>query len=184
VQLRVYLLEVVRSEKDESPDHAGLVGAASELPAKLRDLRRRGMLTTARRINLAAADGHTALATLGENRAFTTGAAVTGGGFSQRSISYRDLGTTVQATPLVGPDGVVSLRLQVTDSRPAAGLPAPAGDGGPSAAEFTNLRVESSLRVRAGEVALVHETTTQTVTGQAESIILVTATVEDATPKK
>jgi hypothetical protein len=188
VHIRVYLVSVTgKPGQEKTIDPGSLRGSAVELPARLREWQRGGTLVGVRRIDLATTDGEQAMAATGAMKPYVTGSARTASGLVQRSTTFRDIGTKVQATPALGPDGLVSLRLQVTDEQPLAGTtgPASAGDNRDAttpAAEFTNLHVTAALRVPPGQVALVHASLTDTKAGQAQTVILASVTVEEGPP--
>jgi hypothetical protein len=103
-----------------------------------------------------------------------------GGGMTTRSIAYRNVGTSVRVRPEVGPDGQVTLDLQVEDS----GMRSPgrgADDNG--AAEFTAFSLETRVKVRPGQMVMAQGMKTESKAGQAQTIVLVTASTDEAKPK-
>jgi hypothetical protein len=97
-----------------------------------------------------------------------------GGGTTTRSISYRNVGTSVQVKPEVDIDGHVTLELHLEDSgMRAAGSDDRGEDQGSagSAAEFTLFNLDSHLKVRSGQVVLAESTKA----GQTRVIVLVSA---------
>jgi hypothetical protein len=111
-----------------------------------------------------------------------------GGGIMTQSITYRNVGTSVEATPHLNADGTVLLELMVEDSQV---LPAETGaDVGNEprrlavpAPEFVTSTFESRLKVRPGHVIQAEDTKTVSKAGQAQKVILVTASVEEPAPE-
>jgi hypothetical protein len=106
------------------------------------------------------------------------------GGMMSRSISYRNVGTSVQIKPEIGADGVVALELHVEDSRmrTAGGVALATDEQGTNvpATEFVNSTLESRLRVRPGHVVLAQDTATVAKVGQTQTVVLVSAVIEEA----
>jgi hypothetical protein len=95
---------------------------------------------------------------------------------------------TVQVTPEVGADGQVTLDLRVEDSRMRAaegGVAVGTDDKGTdiSAAEFVVSSLESRLRLRPGQIILAQGTAAGSKAGQAQTVILVSASTEEAGQK-
>jgi hypothetical protein len=190
----------------KGPALAELSGPARDVDARVRDLQRRGLIASVRRVRLTGLEGQVARVQLGENRPSVTGATFAGGGppgrggpgaggagggfpgrggMVSRSITYRNVGTLVQVTPEVGLDGLVALDLRVEDSRmrgPEGGVALGAGDNGApvSAPGFASATLESRLRVRPGHVVVAQATSSTAKMGRAEAIILVGASTDEA----
>jgi type II secretory pathway component GspD/PulD (secretin) len=106
-----------------------------------------------------------------------------GGGMTTRSISYRNVGMSVQVKPEVGVDGQVTLELRVEDSGMRAaegGTSIGTDDKGTAvpATAFVLFSLETRVKVRSGQVVLAEGTKAGTKAGQAQRIILVSASTE------
>ena len=106
-----------------------------------------------------------------------------------RSISYREVGTSVQVKADLGADGPVSLELRVEDShmRPAEEtVAAGAEDKGASvpATEVITSTLETRLRVRPGHMVIAQGTKSMSKSGQVQTIILVTVSTDEASKGK
>ncbi|HZY85086.1 MAG TPA: secretin N-terminal domain-containing protein, partial [Gemmataceae bacterium] len=101
-------------------DRAELSGTAREVRAKLRDLRQKGVIGSVKSVELTGLAGQSTRARVSESRPFTTGVSFGGpGGFpgrggaggrggpgggagtTARSVTYRDVGISVQVKPEV-----------------------------------------------------------------------------------
>jgi Bacterial type II and III secretion system protein len=106
-----------------------------------------------------------------------------GGPNTSRLISYRNVGTSVQVTPEMGADGLVSLDLRVEHSRvrPAEGVSIGSDDKGTTipATAFVTCTLESRVKVRPGYVVLAQGTTASSKSGQAQAVILVSARTDE-----
>jgi Flp pilus assembly secretin CpaC len=200
--------------RDTKPlEVAGLTGNVREVRAKVRELQEKGVVSSVKTVELTALAGQSARTQMSENRPFVTGVTVAGmggrggrggagggdapgggpgafpgGGTTSRSISYRNVGTSVQVRPEVGADGEVTLDLHVEDSGMRAaggGVAVGADDKGAAvpAAEFTVFNLETRVKVRPGQVVLAEGAKTESKAGQAQTIILVSASTDEATAK-
>src|SRR5262249_21941817 len=133
--VHVEVLLVASGGDAKAPDPAVLSGAARDVKARLRELRQKGVVSTVKAVELTTLEGQLARARLTERKPFVTSVALgrgfggggpggrggggggPGGGPMTRSITYREVGTSVQVKPEVGADGVVSLELRVEDSQ-------------------------------------------------------------------
>jgi hypothetical protein len=194
-------------------DRAELSGTAREVRAKLRDLQQKGAIGSITTVELTGLAGQSTRAQVSESRPFTTGVSFRGGagfpgrggaggrggpggaggrggpgggaGATARSVSYRDVGVSVQVKPEVGPDGQVTLDLRVEDSRMRAaegGVALATDDKGEAvpATAFVASTLETRLRVRPGHIVLAQSTTARSKAGQVQRVILVGASTEEA----
>jgi Flp pilus assembly secretin CpaC len=197
--------------QDAKPlDAAELRGPARDVRAKVRDLQQKGVVSNVKTVELTALAGQSARTQVSENRPFVTGVSIAGlggrggrgdagggdgppggpggfpgGGTTARSISYRNVGTSVQVRPEVGADGDVTLDLHVEDSGMRAaggGVAVGADDKGAAvpAAEFTVFNLETRVKVRPGQVVLAEGTKTESKAGQAQTIVLASASTDEA----
>jgi hypothetical protein len=110
------------------------------------------------------------------------------GGITTRSISYRNVGTTVEVRPEVGPDGQVMLELRVEDAgmhSAEGGVAIGADDKGTAipAAVFAVFNLETQVKVRPGQMVMAQGMKSESKAGQAQTIVLVTASTDEAKPK-
>jgi hypothetical protein len=194
IQLRVYMLELMAKTGPQpeppGPEFGNLLGAADTLPAKLREAQRRGQIASLKQIDLAAVDGHSASSRLRDSRPYSLslggGRAAPGfGGGTQQSISYREMGTVVQVLPTLDAEGSVLVELTIEESRPLpSSAPPPAEGANFPRPEFATVQVETQVRVRSGQVALVQGTLSDSSPAPVHSLILLTATAEKADAPK
>ena len=212
VHVEVLCLELAGKEGGEAGgakplDRAELSGTAREVRAKLRDLQQKGVIGSIKTVELTGLAGQSTRSQVSESRPFTTGVSFRGGagfpgrggaggrggpgggaGATARSVSYRDVGMSVQVKPEVGPDGQVTLDLRVEDSRMRAaegGVALAADDKGEAvpATAFVASTLETRLRVRPGHIVLAQSTTARSKAGQVQRVILVGASTEGAGQK-
>ena len=209
VHVEVLCLELAGKDGGEAGGgkplgRAELSGTAREVRARLRDLQQKGAIGSIKTVELTGLAGQSTRSQVSESRPFTTGVSFRGGGGSPgrggaggrggpgggagataRSVSYRDVGVSVQVKPEVGPDGQVTLDLRVEDSRMRAaegGVALAADDKGEAvpATEFVASTLETRLRVRPGHIVLAQSTTARSKAGQVQRVILVGASTEEA----
>jgi type II secretory pathway component GspD/PulD (secretin) len=187
VRVEVFLIGLT-GKADGDGKNGGRVewaGPAREVTAKVRDLQKRGWIASVQRIQLAALDGQSARTEAREGRPFTTSVALGRGGVASQSVSYRNIGTRVQVKPEIGADGLVGLELRLEDSRmrPAEGVTLAAdkkkGANVPGT-EFVTSTLETRLRVRPGRVVLAQGTASTSPSGQAQTVVLVSAATDEA----
>jgi type II secretory pathway component GspD/PulD (secretin) len=205
VQVEVLCLELAAKADGEAGkdprvlDTADLTGTARDVRAKVRELQQKGVVSSVKTIELSALTGESARTQVSENKPFVTGVtagfgggvrggAAGGVGPVSRSITYRNVGTSVQVKPSASADGEVMLDLKVEDSTMRA------GEGGASvgsdekgaaipAAEFVSSTLETRVKVRPGHFVLAEGSKTASKAGQSQTVILVTASVDATNPK-
>ncbi|MDY3557740.1 hypothetical protein R5W23_003005 [Gemmata sp. JC673] len=99
------------------------------------------------------------------------GAAGGRGGFQQRSISYRDVGTTVKAAARVGADDIVAVELSVEGTRVRT---ADAADE-PAAPSVETGSLTTKVSVPAGKSVVAQAVRTEGKGGATISVVVVTA---------
>jgi hypothetical protein len=178
----------------EPPDLAGLSGDAREVRARVRDLQQKGLLASVKAVELTGLAGQSSRTQVSESRPYVT--AVSFGGFAgrggpggavgptSRSVTYHNVGISVQVRPEVEADGQVTLELHVEDSRMRAaegGAAAGADDKGTGvpAPEFVTSDLESRVKVRPGRFVLAQSTTAGSKAEQAQTVVLVSASTEE-----
>jgi hypothetical protein len=193
-------------------DGTELSGTAREVRAKIRDLQQKGLIASVKTVELTALERQLARSQVSESRPFVTsvvgfggggfggnrggaggpggpgGAGGAGGGPTTRSLAYKDVGTSVQVKSDVGADGSVSLDLRVEDSRTRAaedGVGVGTDDNGTAipATKFVISTLETRVKVRSGHIVLAQGTKAGSKVGQAQTVILVTASTDAASPK-
>jgi type II secretory pathway component GspD/PulD (secretin) len=196
VHLEVLLVALAGAEA-EALDEVDLSGTRRDVTAKVRALQQQGVVTSVKTIQLTVLERQLARAQVGESRPLVTGVGFgggrgagggVGGGPTTRSLTYRDVGTSVQVKPGVGADGFISLDLRVEDSRlraAEAGVAAGTDDKGPAipAAEFVSTTLETRVKVRPGQMVLAQGMQVASKGGQGRTLILVTASTDEAGPQ-
>jgi Flp pilus assembly secretin CpaC len=204
VRVEVLCLELAAKADGEAGKDAKLLngtdlsGSTRDVLAKVHDLQQKGVISRVKTVELSALTGDSARTQLSENKPYVTGVAGFGGGGRigagggagpvSRSITYRAVGTSVQVKPSVNADGEVTLDLKVEDSTMRA------GESGASvgsdekgaaipAAEFVMFSLESRVKVRPGHFVLAEGSKAASKAGQSQTVILVTASVDEANPK-
>ncbi len=187
---------------DRKPRTVEVEVTLAEVPAKdwkdgegkLEDLLKdaTGKAAPGQRVKLTAVEGQQVSAQSGGSKPFVSGTTMVGpGGFggkgggappvAQRSISYRDVGTTVKMTARVGSDDAVALDLSVQDSRVRT---VEAGDEVAAASVETG-SLTTKVSVPAGRPVVAHAVRTDGKAGATVSVVIVTArVVPDAPPKR
>ena len=101
-----------------------------------------------------------------------------------RSITYRNVGTSVQVKPEIGADDQVILDLQVENSamRPGDGEAVVGNDDkgiAIPAAEFVTSTLKTRLKVRSGQIVLAENTKSGSKAGRVQTIVLVGVSTEE-----
>jgi type II secretory pathway component GspD/PulD (secretin) len=169
--------------KDDKPkeeiNEKELTGTPDAVHKKLQELQRKGQLESVKRIQMTALENQTTSLMLGEQKGYTVGVTVTGTGREARSISYRQLGTQIKATPRIGPDKAVTLELVAEDARMHVPEDAPAigtgADGKPiRATAFLMTKFDGKVNVPSGQTAVVQGVK---MTAPGQSLLIVGARV-------
>jgi Bacterial type II and III secretion system protein/Bacterial type II/III secretion system short domain len=201
VRVEVLFLELAakadgEAGKDAKPlDTADLTGIARDVRAKIRDLQQKGVISSVKTVELSALTGDNAHTQVSENKPYVTGVTAGFGGGGRggagpvsRSISFRAVGTSVHVKPSISADGEVTIDMKVEDSTMRA------GESGASvgvdekgaaipAAEFGTFSLDTRVKVRPGHFVLAEGSKTASKAGQAQTVILVTAGVDETNPK-
>jgi Flp pilus assembly secretin CpaC len=202
VHLEVLLVELA-SDAPKAFDGVEFSGSARDVTAKVRELQQKGVVTRVKAVQLTTLAGQSASSTTKESRPFVTGivgpgaggvggrgaGGGPGGGPTSRTITYKEVGTSVEVTPEIGVDGLVLLRLSVTDAhmRAAGGGVAVGTDekgAAVPATEVVTSTVETTLRLRPGHMVLAGGTKGESQSGQAQRLVLVRASTEEARVKE
>lgn len=174
---------------EEDPSRPALAGPASEVPDKVQNLRRKGLLSSLKHLQLVAVENQTTRVLLGEDKAFLTGIVNTPAGRPSRSYMRRNIGTLVQVVPLVLADGNIHLKLLLEDTTartPEDGLVLGKDDNGaPLRAPIVEMaRLDTQLAVPSGQAIVPQEVRTTTQDGRGQTWIILTARVVETKPQK
>jgi type II secretory pathway component GspD/PulD (secretin) len=161
-------------------DTRDLNGNADDALAKLRNLQARGVIGGLKRFRLTAAENQTAALLLGENRPSTMGVAGGLRGKTARSILYRNIGTSIRATPRLGEGNKIVLQLHLDDARlrtPEDGIALGMGDNAEPvrATEILMDTVDGQVTLTSGEAVVMSGVRTLSQSGQRQTLVLVSA---------
>jgi hypothetical protein len=187
VAIEVVLAEVPQRGEKGKPappakemDEREFTGNADDALAKLRNLQAKGLIGGLKCFRLTAAENQPGALMLGENRPMTTGVAGGVGGRISRSITYRNVGTSVRATPRLGEGNKIVLDLHIDEARlhtPEDGVPLGVGDNGEPvpATEVSMTTWEGQVTILSGDSAVAAGVRAQSRLGQRQTLILITA---------
>src|SRR5262249_55665532 len=148
------------------------------------ELRKKKLLGEAKRLQLTAVENQATKATLGGAKPFVTGLTTTtridGKPRVQRTVAYRDVGTSVQVTPRISPENTLALALNVTESRMHTPEDSPIlgkdEDGkAVHATQFILSRVEGTVTVPGGHAVAVEGVKTTSKSGREQTLVIVIA---------
>jgi len=165
-----------------------LTGNSGTVVGKLEALQKKGLLGELKRFTVTASENQTGSVKVLGSKPYTVGIVQTGGGASRRTVMYRDLGTIVKATPQIGDDQRIVLTLHLSDSSMRVPDDAPIlgmDENGivVRATTFVNAQFDGAITVRSGEAAVAKGVTTQGQAGGKQTLVIVTARVEDPAAK-
>jgi type II secretory pathway component GspD/PulD (secretin) len=163
-------------------DERDLTGNAEDTLAKLQNLQAKGLIGKLKRFRLTAAENRPGSVKERGSKPYVTSVIQAGNGLTTRSVTYRDVGTTVDVTPQIGDDQKIVLELHFTDSRmhvPEDGVVLGNDENGKPirATHFINAKFDGKVTVRSGEAAVAQGVTTQSKSGQHQTLLLVIARV-------
>jgi type II secretory pathway component GspD/PulD (secretin) len=187
VTVEVVIADLKSDGKDDKePDEKEFTGPAADVLAKVEALKRKGQLTGLKRVEVATVEGQKGSVRIMESRPFITGTTVRATGVASNTISYRDLGSIVTATPRLSGEKTVGVELTVEDARvnvPEDGVPLGSGEkGNPiNAAEFVTAKYEGKLTVPLGQAVLAKgvKTTAKGGAASTQTLVIVTARLAD-----
>jgi hypothetical protein len=141
-----------------------------------------------RRIKLSSVENQEVTTQSGGSKPFTSGSTVFGGGggrggpggfgkdggggggpFTQRSISYHQVGTTIKMTPRIGSENTIALDLHVQENKVRM-----AEEGGESPS-FDSNTLSTKLSLPAGKPVVAQTVRTEGKAGPTISVVIVTA---------
>jgi type II secretory pathway component GspD/PulD (secretin) len=187
VAIEVWVLDLApKKGADGKPapgdvDEKALTGSAAAVNKYLKGLQTSGALEAKRRYSLTALENQPTRVVSGETKPYTTGVHTIGGKVT-RTISYRDVGTSLLLTPRLDAAGAVTLELKFDDSRmiqPPDGIPLGKDENGVPimATEFVLTAVNTKVNVAKDQAVLVQGVETKANAGGARTLIVVTAKV-------
>ncbi|HVS37444.1 MAG TPA: hypothetical protein VMS17_17915 [Gemmataceae bacterium] len=165
-----------------------LTGPTAEVAARLEEMRSKGLLTDLKRVHLTVTEGRTSSILAGENKPYTTGVMRVATGAAARSISYRNVGTEVQASAIVSPDGAVSVDLHLQDmtaDTPPDGVPIGADEKNNPvfATDFFVTHWEGKISIPAGQARPLESVHSTDKNDRLRTFIVAAVQVLDADAK-
>jgi hypothetical protein len=171
-------------------DRSAFRGPSAEVWKRVEELRKKGVITGTRRFRLTALENEPVSLKTGGTKASVMGVAggwggrggAGGAGVTSRSISYRDLGTSLDVTVRLAGDREAQVTLSLTDSRPTQGdggvVLGKDENGGPiRAPEYANTTLKTRLAAPVGHAAPVQISEGESGSGQAQSLVIVATRV-------
>jgi len=187
--IRVEILLVELTNK--AAGGAELSGPVRDVMTKIIDLEQRGGIAGVHRVELTVLERDSVSLQSGENKPYVTGMtgsrAFAGGGPGggpgpvSRSLTYRNVGTSVHVIkPEIGSDGQIELLVHVEDAKmrtPGAGPDVGTDEKGTpvAATEFVSTNLEARLRIPPGHFVVAESTQVSSKAGHGQKIILVGA---------
>jgi type II secretory pathway component GspD/PulD (secretin) len=170
------------------PDEKQFTGSSKEVLEKVEALKKDGVITTLRRVELAAVENQPASARIGELKPIVTGVVTTGRGTTSRIITYRNAGTIARLTARVAAENAVVVDIDVQDARvevPENGIEVGKDENGAPvrAAETVTATVQGKVRIRSGQAVAVVGVKTESKSGQARTLVIVTARILESGAK-
>jgi hypothetical protein len=165
-------------------DEREFTGPAKDVLAKVEALRTKGQIGGLRRIQLASVEGLGTSAGLSESKPYVTGVRVAPMGLVSKSIFYSNIGTSVGLTVRVASDKAVQMDLHVNDRRarvPEDGIVLGKDEDGATirATEFITANLNTKLSVASGQAVAAQGVKTDSKSGPAQTLMIVTARVVD-----
>src|SRR5262249_23534893 len=111
VAVEVFVIELPTKKADDKgprPDAKDFSGPIEDVAQRLDAMLKKGQVIGFKRIQLRTLEGQPGALLLGENKPFARG---------DNQVTYRNVGTQVKVTPQVMADGLVTLELNLQDSR-------------------------------------------------------------------
>jgi type II secretory pathway component GspD/PulD (secretin) len=184
VAIEVFVIELPAKkadDKDRRPDEKEFSGAIDDVATRLDVMLKKGEVARVKRVQLTTLEGQPGSLTLGESKAYVTGATVTATGLAMKQLTYRNIGTQVKVTALVGADRSIALDLNVQDQRSRESTTATVGKDEKGnaipATDFIQTALTDRLSVASGKTTLAEGTRVTSKEGQGEMFIVVGARV-------
>jgi type II secretory pathway component GspD/PulD (secretin) len=186
IAVEVLLAEALvdpKKKDDKEIDEKELTGPAEEVGKKIEALTKAGRLGTLKRLEVVALENRSVSAQAMENKPMIVGSTVTGTGIVSNRITYREVGTQLKVTARAVDDKGIALELTVLDARmhtPEDGIALGGDKDKPvRAAEMANSTVETKLTLKPGHSVVVSGVKTTSKSGQAQTVMIVTARLLD-----
>jgi type II secretory pathway component GspD/PulD (secretin) len=189
IAVDVYFVELQSKAGDDKQSvEKGFSGPAADVSARLNAMTNSGQAASVKRVQLGATEGNLSSLTVGEMKPYVSGVTSTQRGTINRMHQYQETFTQVRVTPSVTDDGAISLDLNIEDkgSRPSPSVSVGVDEKGapiPSA-DFTKTSFKGKLVVPAGQAVLANASKSATKDGQAETLIIVVARIEEPKASK
>ncbi|MGL4550994.1 MAG: secretin N-terminal domain-containing protein [Gemmataceae bacterium] len=191
VAVELTLVETAAKAEDKA-DEKALTGPEKTVMERVAEMKKRGLVTGVKRFQFLAVENSPVTVTVGVSQAYTSGMMAAGGGFGRakgaaggpvamtRSVSYRDLGSTVKVTARVADDKAVTLDLTLEDStmrESKDGAVLGQDDNGVPvrAPEFVRTSFKSKLTVAPGRAVAANELETTSKSETARTFLVATA---------
>jgi len=162
-------------------DDKEFTGPVKDVQDKLNDLRKKGVVTGIKRIQLTAVEHQPASVAAAETKPFVMGVVTTATGQTIKQLTYRDLGTITRVKAGVAEKAIV-LELDLTDTRahlPQDGTTVGKDEAGNKiiAPEFVSANVKTKLTIPTGEAVAAEGVKTEVKSGEVQTLVIVTARV-------
>lgn len=196
VAVEIFLADVL-PVKNRTLDAKTLVTGPNEVADRLEALRKEGAVGSVKRVQLTALDGQPSSLMIGEQKPMVSavnavagrfggpgggGAGGPGGATVQRSLTYRNVGLSVNVLARVTADSTITLNLQVEDSRlyvPADGAEIGKDENGTPirASEMITINLKTAVSLRSGQAVLAEGVQNDSKTGAGQSLVIVAARI-------
>jgi Bacterial type II/III secretion system short domain len=184
VAIDVLVAEVVVKKGDDSKplDEKDFTGPAQEVLSKVEALKRKGVIGDLHRFQLTGVENKPFSAMDGGTKPVVNSMMHTATGMTTRNITFRQVGTKVDAIARVGADKVITLELDVVDARlhvPDDGIVIGKDETGAPirATEVTNTTLKSKLNIAAGQAVAAKAVQSDTKSGATQTLVIVTARI-------
>jgi len=159
-------------------------GTSKEIVEKVQDLKKRGLITGLKRFQLTTLENQPGTMSVSESRPSVVGISSGGrlGGVVSQNISYRNVGTQAKVTARVTDGRTVMLDVEVEESRlniPEDGIVLGKDENGVPvrATEYIMSSLKGKLSVPSGRALAARGVRTEAKSGQAQTLIIVTASI-------
>lgn len=190
VAIDIFIVELPAKkgdDKEKRPDNKDFSGAINDVAERLDAMKKKGQVADFRRIQLTTPEGQPSLQDLGEWKQFVTGGSVLPNGKITRMMSRRKVGTLLKITPRITADRSVMLTLNVEDARARdAAIPWVRVDENGDPFFITQLIhswLIGKISVASGHAVLAKDAKVASKEGEAETLIVVGARVDEPEAK-
>jgi hypothetical protein len=189
VEVIIVDLNTKKGDEASKVDRVGFRGPSAEVNKRIEEMRKKGVITNARRFSLKTLENEPGNVTTGESKPMTAGVAGApagaGRGATTRSVIYRDVGTTVDVTVRLPSEKDAQIVFLLRDARmpPVEGGVVLGKDenGSPIyATEFHNTTVKTKLTAPIGHAVLAQGTEGESASSTAQTLVIVTTRVVEA----